>query len=106
MEIYSLIPKDRYITREELVSMTGLSDRKIRDEINALRKKPETLIISSSKQRGYKRPATVEELVTCLNESKSRVKEEQIKQGALEKAIREMRRSIEGAGGQMYFDFD
>ena len=52
MEIYSLIPKDRYVTREELVHMTGLSDRKIREEINALRKKPETLIISSSKQRG------------------------------------------------------
>ena len=105
MEIYNLIPKDHYVTREELVRMTGLSDRKVRDEINALRKKPETLIISSSKQRGYKRPATVDELVTCLNESRSRVKEEQIKQSALEKAIREMKRNTEVSGGQMFFDF-
>ena len=36
MSIYSLIPRDRYITREELVRISGLSDRKIRDEINSL----------------------------------------------------------------------
>lgn len=34
MNIYDLIPSDRYITREELVRKTGYSDRKIREEIN------------------------------------------------------------------------
>lgn len=32
MNVYDYIPKDRWITREELVSNTGLSDRKIRSE--------------------------------------------------------------------------
>lgn len=104
MSVYDYIPKDRWITREELVSNTGLSDRKIRDEINALRKKPETVIVSSSHGKGYKRPASVEELRICLNESKSRVKEEEMKQRVLEQAIRNMQ--TESDTGQYLFDFN
>ena len=62
MSIYDYIPQDRWITREDLVSITGMSDRKIRDEINALRKDPLTIIVSSSQGKGYKRPSNVEEL--------------------------------------------
>lgn len=103
MSIYSLIPRDRYITREELVRISGLSDRKIRDEINSLRKRPETVIVSSSHGKGYKRPSSVEELEMCLNESKSRVKDELEKQVVLARAIRDMEKS--SAEEQLMFDF-
>lgn len=103
MSIYHLIPKDRYITREELVRLTGYSDRKIRDEINALRKKPDTIVVSSSHGKGYKRPSSVDELLMCLNESKSRVKDELEKQIVLAKAIRDMERPR--SDEQLLFDF-
>lgn len=103
MSIYHLIPKDRYITREELVRLTGYSDRKIRDEINALRKKPDTIVVSSSHGKGYKRPSSVDELLMCLNESKSRVKDELEKQIVLAKAIRDMERQRSEV--QLQFDF-
>ena len=44
--LYSLIPKDRYITREELCRLTGWSDRKVRYEINLLRKNPRSIPMS------------------------------------------------------------
>ena len=103
MSIYHLIPKDRYITRAELVRLTGYSDRKIRDEINALRKKPDTIVVSSSHGKGYKRPSSVDELLMCLNESKSRVKDELEKQIVLAKAIRDMER--QRSDEQLVFDF-
>ena len=104
MGIYDFIPKDRYITREELVSITGMSDRKVRDEINALRKDPKTVIVSSSQGKGYKIPSSVNELTLCLNESKSRVKDEVEKQRALEQAILEMQGKVERSG-QILLDF-
>ena len=103
MGIYHLIPKDNWITRDELVRKSGLSDRAVRKEINELRKKPETLIVSSSHGKGYKRPSSVEELEACLYESKSRVKEELEKQVVLAKAIREMEKKT--TDEQLSFDF-
>ena len=35
--IYNLIPQDRYITREELVQIVGVSDRTIRNAIANIR---------------------------------------------------------------------
>lgn len=97
------IPFDRWITRGELHAITGQCDRVNRDQINEMRKHPETLIISSSKHKGYKRPRTLEELELCLNESRSRVRDETSKQRVLEAAIRQMR---EGSrGGQLLLDF-
>lgn len=97
------IPYDRWITREELRAVSGQCDRVNRDQINAMRKNPATLIISSSKHRGYKRPRTVEELELCLNESRSRVSDEMSKQRVLEAAIREMR--DRSRGQQLFLDF-
>ena len=94
MSIYDYIPQDRWITREDLVSITGMSDRKIRDEINALRKDPLTIIVSSSQGKGYKRPSNVEELRICLCESKSRVNDELEKQKAIEQAILAMTEGV------------
>lgn len=87
MNIYDYIPRDEYITRDELVRMTGMSDRAIRDEINRLRKDPATIVISSSQKKGYKRPSSKDELMICLNESKSRVSDELQKQIVLSRAI-------------------
>jgi len=84
MNIIDLIPFDHYITRDELVSATGLTDRAVRKAISALRKKsPETVIISSSDCKGYKRPSTYAEIEKCLNESKKKVREEYAKQRQL-----------------------
>ena len=103
MGLYEYIPRDRYVTREELVVMTGLSDRAVRMEINELRKRPETVIISSSSKKGYKRPESVEELRMCLNESRSRVMDEIEKQKVLMDAMRIMKRQSET--GQLLLDF-
>ena len=103
MGIYHLIPKDNWITRDELVRKSGMSDRRVRMEINELRKNPETIIVSSSHGKGYKRPSTVEELQMCLNESKSRVKDELEKQIVLAKAIRDMEKR--SSDEQLSFDF-
>jgi len=105
MGIYDYIPKDRYITREELVNITGWSDRRIRDEINELRKNPDTIIISSSQRKGYKRPERIEEMEECLRESVSRSKDEHEKQTAILKAIKKMRKQTEGYGVQIFLDF-
>lgn len=101
MSIYEFIPKDRYISRSELVAITGLSDRIVRLKISEIRKRPDTVIISSSHGKGYKRPSTVAELESCLRESISRVKHEEAKQVAIRKRMREMT----SAGEQMTFDF-
>lgn len=103
MDIYDLIPRDRYITREELVRMTGLSDRAVRDEINRLRKNPETMIISSSHGKGYKRPASVDEIDQCIWECKSRINDEQEKVEALYKARRYFKEAENDQ--QMLLDF-
>ena len=102
--IYDLIPQDRYITREELEDKSGWKDREIRSEINRLRKNWRTLIISSSSGKGYKRPSTENEVLKCLNESKSREREEREKQKALQRKLDDMR-AVTKSGGQQTFDF-
>ncbi len=103
MALYDYIPRDRYITRDELVRMTGMSDRSVRMEINELRKRPETVIISSSSKKGYKRPQSVEELRMCLNESRSRVMDEIEKQKVLMDAMKVMR--DQERDGQLLLNF-
>ena len=77
MNIIDLIPFDHYITRQELSAATGMSDRSIREEIHRLRtESPETLIMSSSKNRGYKRPSSYDELIICKDECTKRIKAE------------------------------
>lgn len=53
MNIYELIPTDRFITRKELVELTGRTDRAIRLLISDIRK--EHCIISLSSGKGYRR---------------------------------------------------
>ena len=103
MKVYDFIPRDRFVTREELCRLTGWSDRAVRDEINRLRKNPETVVISSSHSKGYKRPSSVREIEVCLNESKSRVKDEMEKQRVLRKAMRTFKKNE--INGQFLFDF-
>ena len=84
MNIIDLIPFDHYVTREELVSATGLNDRQVRRALQKLRREsPETVIISSCSQRGYKRPSTYREIERCLDESRKKVREEFAKQRQL-----------------------
>ena len=101
--IYDLIPSDRWITRRELCSLTGWSDRSVRDAISRLRRDPETVVISSSSGKGYKRPSTIEELEMCRNEYRSRAKEELEIASVFDKAIREFQKR--GKSEQMWFDF-
>ena len=86
--IIDYIPFDHYITRDELVQKTGFSDREVRRRINALRKdSPETVIISSSNNKGYKRPSTYSEIEVCLNESIARMRQEMAKQVMLRRLL-------------------
>jgi vacuolar-type H+-ATPase subunit I/STV1 len=82
--IYGLIPKDSFITRKELVELTGKSDRQVRDYISQI--KCEHTIISLSRGKGYRRTKssddmTIEEIIEeietlkhCINEINSRKK--------------------------------
>lgn len=82
--IYELIPKDKYITRSELVELTKISDRQVRDFISQI--KQEHTIISSSRGKGYRRTRSSEEMTKeemieeidtlkhCINEINSRKK--------------------------------
>ena len=84
------IPFDRYITRPELfLEKWKVPDRKGRDIINQIRKiAPKYVIISSSSQKGYKRPSTYDEIEMCLKESEARMKEEMAKQKQLRRLLK------------------
>lgn len=58
--IYELIPKNRFITRKELVDKLNISDRLLRRYISEIRK--DHNIISLSSGKGYKRVKSVNEM--------------------------------------------
>ena len=60
MNIYELIPTDRFITRKELCELTGKKDRSIRLLISDIRK--EHCIISLSSGKGYRRVLPTNEM--------------------------------------------
>ncbi len=64
--LYELIPTDRFITRKELIELTGKSDRQIRNLISDIRK--EHCIISLSSGKGYKKVLSTDNMT--LNEMK------------------------------------
>lgn len=82
--IYEMIPNNEFITRTELKDLTKLSDREIRRLISEI--KQEHTIISSSREKGYRRvkssdDMTKEEILNeidtikhCINEINSRKK--------------------------------
>lgn len=82
--IYDLIPSDSYITRAELKDLTKLGDRQIRNIISEI--KQEHTIISLSREKGYRRVRSSENMDEeeikqeidiikhCINEIKSRKK--------------------------------
>lgn len=83
-KVYELIPKDRYITRKELVDILGISDRQLRREIAKIRL--EHVIISLSSVKGYRRAKSTQEMTEnelkeeykimkhAINENNSRIK--------------------------------
>lgn len=83
------IPFDRYISRLELFTKWGVADRKGRDIISQIRKScPKYVIISSSSQKGYKRPSTYEEIEKNISELDSRIKELSKSKKQLEKLLK------------------
>lgn len=62
------------VTRERLMKVTMLSDRSVRNTIQALRKKGYA-IASSSHSTGYYIPSTDAELEQMLKETQSRIKQ-------------------------------
>ena len=52
-DLYELIPNDRFITKAELIQLTSLSDRTLRDMVSHI--KMSKTIISNCDKRGYKR---------------------------------------------------
>lgn len=60
--LYELIPNDRFITKTELIQLTGLSDRVLRDMVSHI--KMNKTIISNCDKKGYKRGKGTELLKT------------------------------------------
>ena len=52
-DLYELIPNDRFITKAELIQLTGLSDRTLRDMVSHI--KMSKTIISNCDKKGYKK---------------------------------------------------
>lgn len=83
--IYNLIPEDRFITKKELMDITGMDERSIRRYISDIRK--EHSVISLSSGKGYKKSKSTEDMTQQeieveyemikhqINESNSRIKE-------------------------------
>lgn len=82
--ILKAIPFDRKVSRKELTLLLKIDDRTVRDLINKARK--DTAILSNSKEKGYRRAKTTDQLKTqddvikeiseiehCLNEITSRM---------------------------------
>ena len=77
MTLLNAIPygRENARSRAEIVQLTGINDRKIRDEIkklNAELTKHGEAILSSSSQRGYWRTANIDEMKRYLTESRHR----------------------------------
>lgn len=53
MKIEAYIPADRFISRAELVDLTGLSDRTVREKIEQARRRG-IMIVSNTRAGGYK----------------------------------------------------
>ena len=60
MDIYELIPNDRYISKLELQDLTGLPERVVRDRISKLKK--QCVILSFSSGKGYRKVKPTEEM--------------------------------------------
>lgn len=88
MGVYRLLSRTEWRTREQLMRESGQGDRAVRREISELGKDPDTVVISSSHGKGYKLPASKEELITCRNEYKSREQEIHERVEVLDEAIR------------------
>ncbi len=83
--IYTYIPEDRFITKKELIDITGIDERSIRKYISDIRK--EHTIISLSSGKGYKKVKPTDNMTQDemkieyemikhqINESNSRIKE-------------------------------
>lgn len=83
--IYDLIPEDRFITKKELMNLTGLDERAVRRYISNIRK--DHSIISLSSGKGYKKSKSTDNMTPSeikieynmikhqLAESNSRIRE-------------------------------
>ena len=83
--IYELIPEDRFVTKNELMDLTGLDERSVRRYISDIRK--EHSIISLSSGKGYKKSKSTDDMTQeemkieyemvkhQIAESNSRIKE-------------------------------
>lgn len=83
--IYEMIPEDRFITKKELIELTGLDERTVRRFISDIRK--EHSIISLSSGKGYKKSKSTDDMTQDemiveydmvkhqIAESNSRIKE-------------------------------
>ena len=76
--IYNLIPQDRYITREELMQITGYSDRTIRNVIANIRKNHN--IISLTTGKGYRKPKATQDMTQEEKENEINIIKKQLKE--------------------------
>lgn len=103
MGVYRLLSATEWKTREQLMRESGQGDRAVRREISELGKNPETVVISSSHGKGYKLPASKDELIACRNEYRSREQEIHERVEVLDEAIRNWKER--GQEEQLTFGF-
>ena len=76
--IYNLIPQDRYITREELIQITGCSDRTVRNAIANIRKNHN--VISLTCEKGYRKPRATQDMTLEEREKEIAIMKKQLKE--------------------------
>jgi DeoR/GlpR family transcriptional regulator of sugar metabolism len=91
--IYELIPEDRFITKNELMDLTGLDERTVRRYICAIRK--EHSIISLSSGKGYKKSKSTDD----MTQEEIKVEYEMVKHQIAESnsRIRELKKNMKSS---------
>lgn len=84
--------KDGYNTRKELSIRTGLSDRKVRDEIERARRKG-TIILNNQDGKGYFISEDLEDLRNQYKQNNNRAMSILVQQKFIRRKIKELERS-------------
>lgn len=91
--IYDLIPEDRFISKKDLMELTGLNERAVRRYISDIRK--EHSIISLSSGKGYKKSKSTEN----MTKDEIKIEYEMIKHQIAESnsRIRELKKNMKSS---------
>lgn len=88
-DLYELIPNDRFITKDELIQLTGLSDRTLRDMVSHI-KMSKTIISNCDKRgKGTELLKTIDDIEYELGIVKKSIKEINSRKKVYNKQLRQ-----------------